>query len=147
MIRRATLEDIPNLEPLAREFYEQSRFLGVFMQDLFSQLWTGLLESGTGVIYLLMDDAGEITGTLGGVVYPEPYSGALVATEFFWFVQAGARGGGLRLLRSFEEWARARGCAQLRMGHLVDVMPEKLDRVYRRLGFVPIEVAYAKELP
>jgi GNAT superfamily N-acetyltransferase len=104
-----------------------------------------LLESGTGVIFV--DENGEeIQGTLGGVAYPEINSGELVATEFFWFVAPERRGGGLRLYRAFEEWARSKGCREIRMAYLIDSMPEKLAKLYRRLGFEPVEVQYVKEL-
>jgi GNAT superfamily N-acetyltransferase len=147
MIREAQVEDLPKLEPCAREFYTASHFLKNFDPERFVDMWTALLDSGAGAILLLTDeDTGEIHGTLGGVVYPEPYSGTLVATEFFWFVKEARRGEGLRLLRAFEAWARDKGCAQIRMAHLVDVMPAKLEKVYRRFGYTPAEVLYVKEL-
>lgn len=142
----AQVEDLPRLEPIAREFYAASRFLKRFDISLFCRAWETLLANGTGGIYLLVDGAGEIAGTIGGVVYPDLYSGALVATEFFWFVREGCRGKGIELYKSFEQWARARGCAEIRMVHLLDSMSEKLERVYRRLGFEPAETHYVKEI-
>jgi GNAT superfamily N-acetyltransferase len=145
-IREARLEDLPRMEDCAREFYAQSRFLKGFNPELFRNTWTQLLANGTGVIFLLVDEEiGEIRGALGGVAYPDPYSGALIATEFFWFVSEGRRGHGLRLLKAFEAWAREKGCSQIRMVHLMDLMPDKLDRVYRRFGYEPAEVHYSKE--
>ena len=145
-LRETRVEDLPKLETCAREFYTASRFLKDFDPERFVSMWTGLLDSGAGVILLLEDETGEIDGTLGGVVYPEPYSGTLIATEFFWFVKQARRGEGLKLLRAFEAWARAKGCAQIRMAHLVDVMPAKLEKVYRRFGYTPAEVLYVKEI-
>jgi GNAT superfamily N-acetyltransferase len=145
-ITPARAEDLPRLEPIAREFYASSRFLKRFDISLFCQAWEALLRNGTGVIYLLIDGAGEITGTIGGVAYPDLYSGALVATEFFWFVREGCRGKGIELYKSFERWAREKQCVEIRMVHLLDSMPEKLERVYRSLGFSPTEKHYAKEL-
>ena len=147
MIREARLDDLRRLEACAREFYAQSRFLKGFDPERFEAFWTSLLEQEMGVIFLLVSDRdGEIEGTLGGVIYPEPYSGARIATEFFWFVHQARRGEGLKLLRAFESWARAKGCAQIRMAHLVDLMPAKLETVYRRFGYTPAEVQYLKEL-
>jgi GNAT superfamily N-acetyltransferase len=141
----ATPSDLARLEPLAREFYASSRFLVEFDLDRFVALWTHLIESGAGVIFLLEED-GEIAGTIGGVVYPEAYSPLLIATEFFWYVRDGLRGSGLKLYRKFEDWARSRGCGQVRMIHLLDSMPEKLERVYKHLGFEAAEVHYTKEI-
>lgn len=146
MIRLATVGDLGTLETCAREFYASSRFLKKFDQTLFQAVWTHFLETGAGVIFLLETPEGEVAGALGGVVFPDLYSGELVATEFFWFVREGKRGSGLLLYRAFEEWAREKGCAEVRMVHLLDSMPEKLNRVYRHLEFTPTEVHYAKEL-
>jgi GNAT superfamily N-acetyltransferase len=145
-IREATVEDFPRMESCAREFFSQSRFLKGFDPGVFASTWAGLLASGAGAIFLL-EDENEIHGALGGVAYPDPHTGDLLATEFFWFVSAGHRGQGLRLLKTFETWARAKGCRQIRMAHLVDLMPEKLEAVYKRLGYAPAEVLYVKELP
>ena len=145
LIRQATPEDFAALEPLGREFYAQSRFLQGLDWGRFTKLWTALIGQGTGVI-LLLEEPGGVAGMLGGVIYPEPYSGALIATEFFWFVRSAARGGGLSLYKAFEQWARRERCTQIRMVHLLDLMPEKLERVYRHLGYEPVETHYVKEL-
>jgi GNAT superfamily N-acetyltransferase len=145
-IRPATVEDLASLEPLAREFYASSEALKRFDTDLFVSTWIRLLDAN-GVIFLL-EDAGAIVGALGGVLYGDPYSGDAIATEFFWFVSAAARGGrgGIQLLKEFEAWARDRGALEIRMVHLLDSMPEKLARIYKHFGYRPIEVHYGKEL-
>ncbi len=145
MIETLTAAELPKLAPLARQFYAASRFLREFDMERFRALWTGLLAAGTGVIYVLTED-GEITGTLGGVVFPEAYSAELIALEFFWFVDEKQRGQGIRLYRRFENWAREKGCAEIRMAHLADSMPEKVAAFYERVGYTKIETLYAKRL-
>jgi hypothetical protein len=145
-VREADIEDLSRLAPLAREFYASSRFLGSFDLDRFVACWTALFETGAGQIFLLEDGTGEVAGTIGGMIYPEPYSGELIATEFFWYVRLGSRGEGMKLYCAFEHWARDRKCSQIRMVHLLDSMPEKLARAYRHLGYTPAEVHYLKEL-
>lgn len=145
MIRPATTADLAALEPLAREFYASSRHLGRFDMDRFTQFWGTYLKAGIGAVFVL-DEGRGIAGTIGGVLFPEPYSGELVATEMFWFVSSGSRGGGVALYRAFERWARERGCTALRMVHLSDSMPEKLRDFYSRLGFQEIETHYSKPL-
>jgi GNAT superfamily N-acetyltransferase len=144
-VRSLAVSELPRLAECAREFYQSSRFLRHFDMARFEQLWTGLLATGTGTIFALVDD-GRIVGTLGGVMYPETYSDELIAQEFFWFCQSEHRGQGLKLYRAFEQWARKGGCSQVRMAHLSDSMPEKLKRVYARLGFEEVETSYAKRL-
>jgi len=141
------IADLGRLIPLAREFYSKSRFLRNLDPDRFTRMWAELIERGAGEIFLLPDDgSGPITGALGAVTYAEPYSGELIATEFFWYVADGFRGQGMNLYRAFEEWARNRKCSQIRMVHLMDSMPDKLNVVYRRLGYEPAELHYVKEL-
>lgn len=145
IIRQATIEDLPRCSKAAQEFYGSAQSLGSFDLDKFVAMWTMLLGNGTGVIFLLFQDE-EIVGALGGVAYPDAYTSRLIASEFYWFVGSQSRGGGVRLYRLFEEWARLRGCSELRMVHLLDSMPEKVARFYDRAGFKPLEVHYAKEL-
>lgn len=145
-IRAAAIDDLPKLLPLAEEFYASSKFLKGFNIERFTEMWAQLIGQGAGVIYLAEAD-GAIAGTIGGVMYPDIYSGELVATEFFWFVCGESRGlHGMKLYRAFELWAIEQGCARIRMVHLLDSMPEKLKRIYDHLGFEAVEVHYTKEL-
>lgn len=144
-MRQATIDDLPRLVALAEEFYASSQHLEGFRLDVFSATWSQLLGSGIGVIFL-QEEGDDVLGALGGVAYPDPNSGALMATEFFWFVRGDRRGGGLRLYRAFEGWARDRGCRQIRMVHLLDSMPEQLQRLYTRLGYQAAEIHYTKGL-
>jgi GNAT superfamily N-acetyltransferase len=144
-LRRAAIEDLPALSECAREFYASSDVLKEFNISRFCETWTGFLNSGMGVIFILCEGA-EIRGTISGVAYMEPYSYAMIAQEFWWYVLKDSRGAGIRLYRAFEQWARERGCSVLRMGHLVDSMPEKVGHFYERIGLHREEVVYSKAL-
>ncbi len=145
MIREATFDDLARLIPLAQEFADTTGTdLGIDAEH-FMDSWKQLLASQMAVIFLHEQD-GELRGAIGGVAYPDINSGWLQATEFFWFVPVSCRGGGLKLYQEFEKWARQMGCVQIRMVHLMDVEPLKTAKVYMRLGFRAIEMAYAKEL-
>jgi hypothetical protein len=134
------------LAPGAKEFYASSKFLGKFDIERFVTFWKNQIENGQGVIFAALDD-GEIIGAIGGMAYPEPYIDEISVQEFFWFVRPGNRGlAGLRLYDAFEGWAIEKGASHIRMVHLMDSMPEKLERVYGRLGFVPVEKLYSKDL-
>jgi hypothetical protein len=145
MIRTATKADLPRLNDGAQEFYASSRFLSGFDLKRFCSVWESWIGNGIGTIFLL-DDGEKIQGALGGLLYPDAYSPSLVATEMFWFVREDSRGKGLELYRAFEGWAKEKQADQIRMVHLLDSMPEKLEIVYKRLGFVPAETHYVKEI-
>ncbi len=130
----------------AREFYASSKFLRSFEIDRFVEFWRPILAAEIGVIFVAEDD-GEIIGAIGAMSHPDPYSGELVVQEFFWFVRPGHRGSaGLRLYEALEFWARQKGAKVMRMVHLMDSMPEKLSRVYKRLGYEQVEILYSKDL-
>ena len=134
------------LAPLAKEFYASSKLLRTFDIEKFVTLWRTLIQSDQGVIFAAFDGH-DIVGAIGGTKYPEAYCQDFIAQEFFWFVSRDARGtAGIRLYRAFEHWSREQGCAEIRMGHLTDLMPEKVAAFYRRIGFVPVETNYAKRL-
>ncbi len=144
-IRPATIADLPNIEPGAREFYAQSEFLRNLNMEHFSKNWELLLSSGTGVIFLL-EDAFGVHGFIGGTRFPDMNNGELIATEAFWFVRSHARGHGWRLYRAFEKWAKESHCKEIQMVHLSDSMPERLSRFYENIGFKRAEVRFSKEL-
>jgi len=50
------------------------------------------------------------------------------------------------LYRAFEAWAKTKKATELRMGYLVDLMPEKVAHFYERVGFERVEVGYSKRL-
>lgn len=130
----------------AREFYASSKFLRNFDIQKFVDFWRPVIASEIGVIFIAEED-GEIIGAIAGMAVPEPYSGEMAVHEFFWFVRPGHRGSaGLRLYEALEYWARQKQAKVMRMVHLMDSMPEKLSRVYRRLGYEQVETLYSKDL-
>lgn len=147
MIRKAEIADLPKIQGCANEFYSASRILArlPFSIDRFVTSWTNLIESGVGVVFI-SEDGGVVTGAIAGVTYPDLYSGVLVATEFFWVVLEEHRGSGVRLYMAFEDWARSQNCAQIRMVHLSDSMPDKVARFYEHFGYEPVETHYSKSL-
>lgn len=146
-MKQADIKDLPLLAGLAAEFYAESAALGSFEIERFRTLWTELLSNGTGVIFMLTHDEKPV-GVIGGVCYPEAYNSNLVAQEFFIFVAKQHRGGAgfLKLLRSFESWARLKGCSEMRLAHLFDLQPVRLKDLYLRLGFREIETSFSKTL-
>lgn len=130
----------------AEEFYASSRFLTKFDIDKFVTFWKNAIESGVGIVLVALEDD-EIIGAIAGMKYEEPYTGEVSVQEFFWFVRPGHRGmAGVRLYKAFEDWAREKKATVLRMVHLLDSMPEKLERFYGHQGFVAVEKLYSKDL-
>lgn len=146
MIRPATKNDLAIVADMGREFYSEGRIPGTIVPDVFIANWQKYIEAGFGRIFLA-EEEGEVVGFLGGLLYPDPNDGDLVGSEMFWFVQSEHRGScGMRLLSAFEKWAISTGAKRLVMGHLSTLAPEKLKKLYERLGYVPLETHYVKEI-
>lgn len=146
-IRQLTTDDLPKLAACAEHFYASSKFLEEFKLDHFCKFWECLLSNNVGVIFGLLDGE-RICGVIGGMAFPEPYNGKLVATEMFWWVDQDSRRGtgSMRLYCKFEKWAEDKGCAKVRMIHLSDSMPYVMEGIYKRLGFEELERHYTKDL-
>lgn len=146
IIRPAVVEDLQNCGVCAAEFYASAPSLRIFELDRFVSTWTGLLNSGMAVLFLLLDND-QIVGAIGGVAHQELYSHEMVCAELFWHVSKSYRGtGGVRLFKLLEQWAIEKGCSHLRMAHLSESMPEKVANFYRRQNFVPLETYFCKSL-
>lgn len=145
LIRQATTADLPRMAGLAKEFYASSRMLRHFQIDRFVETWNSFISLGMGVIFLSVEKD-EITGTIAGLVHRDANCDDLIAQEFYWFVHKDSRGEGIKLYRTFEDWAKAKGAHEIRMGYLVDSMPDKVKHFYQRLGFHEVETNYAKRL-
>lgn len=145
MIRLATIEDLPKIEPLAKQFYSDSRYLQDFSIEIFVENWKKIIAGDIGVIFIIVE-SDKIVGILGGMKYPDINSGRLVATELFWYVDKEHRGRGGELLRLFEGWAKGMGCKKIIMVHMADLMPDKLKTIYKRKGYTEMEVHYVKEV-
>ena len=150
MIIRATIEDLEKYIACFADGMKEWAEEGWAMplnENCFLSTWKGLLATGIGVIWLLIDeDSGMPVGALGAIKFPDPNNGVLTASEMFWYVKKDYRGQGMKLLELFEGWAEENGCGHITMVHLTDIMPDILKRVYERRGYKAREVHYFKEV-
>jgi GNAT superfamily N-acetyltransferase len=148
VIRDAGLADVDALVDLGASFLAQTSYGALLPTSrvAIAAIMTRLIESPDGVLFVAVDRAGTLTGMLGALCFTHPLSGERVASEFYWWVEPAARGGrdSLRLLRLTITWARAQGAVRL---HMIAPEGSGVGRLYRRLGFVPVETAYQLALP
>jgi GNAT superfamily N-acetyltransferase len=147
MIRDAVIADVDALVALGTSFLAQTPYGALLPTQpaAIAGIMTRLIESPDGVLFVSVDRAGTLTGMLGALCFVHPLSGEWVASEFYWWVEPAARGGldSLRLLKLTITWARAQGAVRL---HMIAPEGSGVGRLYRRLGFVPVETAYQKDL-
>lgn len=141
-IRPATHADIPTLVAMGRQFREQTAYRDLIAEapEQMANLCR-LLIDGAGAILVLETD-GFVVGMIGLHCAPHFFSGEPVAGEVFWWVDPEHRGGGLRLLKAAEQWAREQGATVLQM-----IAPDgRVEQLYERLGYRAIERTYYRKL-
>lgn len=148
MIRHLTEDEIPLTKECAFGFFKESGLPGELQFDYWIGRWQSIiseLDIGTILVY---ESDGRVQGTLGGLCVRCSMTGQLEAIEAFWYIMPEARGsvGGIKLLKSFEQWARERGAVRVKMMHLSDLNASRVRDMYLRMGYSPLESAYSKEL-
>lgn len=142
-IRPAVLADVPRLVAMGEHFIAQTGYQALLPINpaQIDALMRRLLEAEAGAL-LVLEGPSELVGMFGLYVFAHPISGERVASEVFWWVEPGARGGGLRLLAAAEAWAVAQGAVVFQM-----IAPTPaVERVYVRRGYVPVERLYQRRV-
>ncbi len=139
------------VEAFGKYFYEEKLLPGKFDASHFISSWENYFKVGIGTMWVLRGNFGSspgIHGGLGALLYPDHYSGDVIASEAFWFVAKEHRGGteGVRLIITLENWAREVGATRVMMAHIAGVTSEKLETFYGKRGYKKSEVLYVKEL-
>lgn len=144
-IVKAKTSDLPLLSELGQEFYEDYNLPGDFIPEVFVKNWSGIIESGTGQIFIAKDN-GRMVGGLGCIGYHCFNDGGVIAFEMFWFISQAYRGSlGLRLFKEFEKWADSVKAKKIICAGLLPNIG-KIHKFYTRKGFTAAEVHYIKEI-
>lgn len=144
-IRLATEEDVDTLVQLAEDFYHESPYSNYvqFSQRRVKEVIRSCLLSPLGVVIVLESDTRPV-GMLVAAASTNIFSEDLLAQEVAWFVDPQYRGReSLHMVEAYEEWARVIGCKLVALAHIPEVT--NLDRLYKRLGYNPMEQAYIKD--
>jgi len=143
VIRPATMEDVPALVAMGRQFAQTEMYRDVLREnpEQMAIVAGNLIGHESGAILVLERD-GILVGMIGLVCTLHFLSGEMYAGEVFWWVTPGQRGDGVRLLRAAESWAIEHGAKALQM-----IAPtERVGQFYDRMGFTRTEISYQKEL-
>jgi len=149
-IRKALPSDTPDLSRMALAMHAASPLNSVIQLDVasFLEKVRDLSASEYGIVIVVEKD-----GVLCGMIAGEPDDLWLnrehkFAQEVFWWVDQGYRGIiWLTLLKALVTWVVEGGCKTLSLrSSLYNHRTDKLDRIYKKLGFIPIDVFYMKGL-
>lgn len=103
---------------MGRRFVEGTsyrKFLNLNPQKQ-TQLVTELVQHEAGGVFLA-EHSSSATGMLGLTLARNPFDDTLTAMEHFWWVEPSHRGSmtAVRLLKTGEEWAKAKGAERMVM--------------------------------
>jgi GNAT superfamily N-acetyltransferase len=150
IVRTATESDLPKYIVLAESFHMASPMHGVIGFDAagYSQFYLSSLQNDSVGIWLAEID-NEIVGICGALVYPMYFNpSALVVQELWWWLTPKSRGSGAggKMFKQIEEWAKEHNASALFMIALEDSRAKKMENLYVRAGFKPMERTFIKEV-
>lgn len=144
-IREATEDDIFDILVLAKEFSKEAPSTHTWNKEKTEAFLNSALLAPNMNIFVI-DHDGEIEGAIVGLVAEMYMSHRVQATELAWFVSQEYRGkaSSIKLLKKYEEWAKAMGANQVGMGDIAAIAD--LEKLYNRLGYKIAESVYLKEI-
>lgn len=144
-IREATQDDVFDILILAKEFSKEAPKSHKWDKEKTEQFILSALQN-TNMVIFVIDVDGEIEGALVGLLSELYMSYTVQATELAWFVSKEYRGkpSSIKLLKTFEKWAKDKDAVQVGMGDIEGI--SSLKNLYSRLGYFRAESVYLKEL-
>ncbi|UVE55303.1 GNAT family N-acetyltransferase [Burkholderia sp. EMB26] len=145
MIRNATLDDVPALVDLGALMaaesprYRRYRFSAPKLAALFERL----IASDDGFLMMAERDGAPI-GVMAATVMEHWMSEDRIACDFGLFIDPEHRGGMLaaRFVRTYRQWARARGAIDTFLGISTGVHVEQTARFYKTLGLIEASITF-----
>jgi GNAT superfamily N-acetyltransferase len=150
IVRKAFEADLPQYITLAEAFHEASPMRGVieFDRDGYSQFYMGAIhKEDVGIWLAEIDD--KIVGISAAVSYPMYFNpSTIVVQELWWWLTPDSRGSGVggMMFKQIERWAEEHKASALFMIALEDARARKMENLYIRAGFKPMERTFIKEI-
>lgn len=150
IVRRANENDLDKYVVLAEAFHAASpiKDAAKFDKEGYGNFFLSSLQNDSLGIWLAEID-GEIVGISGAILYPLYFSpSSIVVQELWWWLTPAARGTGAggKMFKQIEDWAKERNASALFMIALEDDRAGKMEKLYTRAGFKPIERTFMKEV-
>jgi GNAT superfamily N-acetyltransferase len=144
-------EDALQLIELGEELHKESRFAttGVYNKEMiWSLLGATLTRPEQLHISYAKDSNGKVIGFLLGAITIEYFTGNKVANDLGIFVHKEHRGSRvfLRLLKSFEDWAKSVKASKIILYHSTGIEPEKSKTLFEKTGYTSYGYLFDKEL-
>ncbi len=141
--RRGTLADVDRIVAMGSRFVGETTYQALITPNpaQMAQTVSALMNSADGCVFV-GESASALVGMIGMVMITHHVSGERVAGEVFWWVEPEHRGGGLKLLKAAERWAKEQQATAIQM-----IAPTPaVGQLYTRLGYAPVETTYQRAL-
>ncbi|RVO34807.1 GNAT family N-acetyltransferase [Sinorhizobium meliloti] len=142
-VRQAIASDVPRILTLLRNFHADGGFDFHFDAPRFEQFVKTAIFGDKSACFVIGD---PIAGVLVAS-HAESFVGFRYAEEHLVWIEPGQRGAAwCDLLRAFEAWAKAAGCARIKLSAQHALRHPAMTRLYRRSGYAPCETVFSKEI-
>lgn len=148
MIKILTNEYLDGLVELTKEFHNVSGYTTEWNELYITRALVNSMSKPNHLNLIMVDDLGRVVGMLLAVCVEHPFYPINTASELAWYVKPDYRGKeSMQLLKAYEYWA-----TQLMNAHIItmvsleNVEPEKVDKLYKHMGYKLKEHSYVKEL-
>lgn len=150
IVRQANENDADGYTEAASKFHAASPMHGVidFDKEGYKQFFLQSLANDSVGVWVCEVDK-KIVGICGAISYPLYFNpSSLVVQELWWWLDPSARGSGAgsQMFKNIEQWAKAKNADALFMIALEDERASKMERLYARAGFKPMERTFIKEV-
>ncbi len=140
-VRFATVEDRDRVVALLRESHEAAGFTFPFQAAYADRLFQQHMASPMACVLVAGSRA---HGVLMACASEHPFGAGRIAKETVWYVTPEARGrGAVKMLDSYEAWARSVGCVSAGMASL---STNDVSSLYERRGYSAVETHFMKPL-
>ncbi len=145
MIREATEMDLSRVVAMFAEFVSSTQYARYVGNDpAYSVRMMERIIADEDKALFVVDSEDGVIGMLGVMTFIQPFSGELVASELFWWLDPKHRGHGVWLLRRGESWARGHGAR--RMSMMAPSDKPRVGEIYNAIGYAEVERVFQRDL-
>ena len=150
IVRKATETDLPQYVLLANSFHMASPMNNViaFDADGYSNFYLSSIQNDSVGVWLAEID-NVIVGICGAIAYPMYFNpSAVVVQELWWWLTPASRGSGAgsQMFKQIEQWSKEKNATALFMIALENERSKKMENLYTRAGYKPMERTFIKEV-
>lgn len=149
-IRPATYDDIPDMLPMGKAFYEATGLADVglnYDEGSLEQYMASLVDSDIATMFVVRDDDGTLMGGLACAKVPWylDFKQSVVMEQWWWVDEEFRQRGAARaLMTAMDDWAEEIGATHALMGDIGT--GGAIGEYYKKKGFVEVETHYYKRL-